>query len=114
MFASFYLWLSTRKGGVTHMKKAIIALTIAFAFLATSSSVFAADDQASPAAPAPTATAKPKLSFDDIKAKQLERNEKEMAKLKEMHECIEKAQNPAELKACHPKRSHHHHKKAAK
>ena len=94
--------------------RGLFILIVAFVFLATSSLVFAADDQAPAAAPAPTESAKPKLSFDEIKAKKLERNEKEMAKLKEIHECIEKAQNPDELKACHTKRSHHHHKKTAK
>jgi len=96
--------------------KRILILTVALVFLAASSFVFAADDQAPSAAPAPAATApaKPKLSFEEIKAKKLERNDKEMAKLKETRECIEKAQTTDDLKACHPKRSHHHHKKTGK
>jgi len=96
------------------MKNVLIALIIAFAFLATSSFALAADDQAPATNPTPTKAEKPKLSFDEIKAKKLERNEKEMAKLKEIHECIEKAQNSDELKACHPKRSRHHHRKDTK
>ncbi len=93
--------------------KLVTTLIVAFAFVATSSFGFAADDQAPTPASAATAPAKSKPSFEEIKAKKLERNDKEMAKLKDIRECIEKAQNSDELKACHPKRSHHH-KKAAK
>lgn len=96
--------------------KRIIILTVAFIFLAASSFVFAAEDQspATATATATTAPAKPKLSFEEMKAKKLERNDKEMAQLKEIRECIEKAQSSDDLKACHPKRSHHHHKKTEK
>ncbi|HMK59653.1 MAG TPA: hypothetical protein VK452_00735 [Dissulfurispiraceae bacterium] len=96
--------------------KGIIALTVLLAFLITSSFVFAAEDQiqSAPTAPAPKANAKPKLSFEEMKANKLERNDKAIAKLKEIRECIEKAQTPDDLKACHPKRSHHYHKKTEK
>jgi hypothetical protein len=88
--------------------KRIISLIVVLAFIVMSSFVFAAGETA---APEKDPSAKPQISFEEKKSRMLERVDQTIATMNEYRTCIDAAQNTAELKMCHQKRSHKRHTK---